>query len=107
MGIRVTRNELKKITKNIIAIPYCGLQNLLDDNYKLGHNSGVYGWNYDAYLYSTSNGCVIINTGYNPYGKRVPHDIIEKYNNRAKRVNTIERDRLMRDFLYDILSNNT
>ena len=62
---KVTRNEINK--NNMVALGYCQIQRVLDlfaDEYKIGYNTGVYGWNYDLY---TINGVDIV-TGYNvPY----------------------------------------
>ena len=62
---KITRSEINK--ENMVAIGYCQCQTILDMfayNYKIGYNSGIYGWNYDLYRI---NGVDII-TGYNcPY----------------------------------------
>ena len=62
---KVTRNEINK--NNMVALGYCQCQtilNLFGYDYKIGYNSGVYGWNYDLY---NINGVNIV-TGYNtPY----------------------------------------
>ena len=62
---KVTRNEINK--NNMVALGYCQCQtvlNLFGYDYKIGYNSGIYGWNYDMYRI---RGIDII-TGYNvPY----------------------------------------
>lgn len=62
---KVTRNDIN--TNNMVALGYCQCQevlNLFAYDYKVGYNSGVYGWNYNLYRI---NGVDII-TGYNvPY----------------------------------------
>ena len=62
---KVTRNEINK--NNMVALGYCQIQtilNLFADDYKIGYNSGAYGWNYDLYRI----GGIDIVTGYNvPY----------------------------------------
>lgn len=47
---KIVRNEINK--NNMVALSYCQCQrvlNLFGRNYKIGYNSGVYGWNYDLY----------------------------------------------------------
>lgn len=62
---KVTRNEINR--KNMVALGYCQIQTILGlfaDDYKVGYNSGVYGWNYDLYRI---RGIDVV-TGYNvPY----------------------------------------
>ena len=73
---RITRKQINKT--NMVALSYCQAQTALDlfgTDYKIGYNSGVYGWNYDLYRI---NGIDII-TGYNvPYGKYSNKDIKNK-----------------------------
>jgi hypothetical protein len=62
---KVTRNDINK--DNMIALGYGQCQMILGlfgENYKVGYNSGVYGWNYDLY---SIHGVDVV-TGYNvPY----------------------------------------
>ena len=47
---KITRSEINK--NNMVALSYCQCQrvlNLFGNDYKVGYNSGVYGWNYDLY----------------------------------------------------------
>lgn len=64
---KVTRNDINK--ENMIALGYCQCQTILNAfayDYKVGYNSGIYGWNYDLYRI---HGVDIV-TGYNtPYKK--------------------------------------
>lgn len=67
---KITRNNIKK--NNMVALNYCQCQRVLGlfgGDFKIGYNSGVYGWNYDLY---EINGVSVV-TGYN-----VPY---KKYNN--------------------------
>lgn len=71
---KVTKNDINKT--NMVALGYCQCQtilNLFGEDYKVGYNVGVYGWNYDIY---TINGVDIV-TGY-----RVPY--YECSNNKLK-----------------------
>lgn len=62
---KVTRNDIDK--SNMVALGYCQIQHTLNffgEEFKVGYNAGIYGWNYDLYCI---NG-VSIATGYNvPY----------------------------------------
>lgn len=62
---RITRNDINK--ENMVALSYCQCQTILSlfgYEYKVGYNSGTYGWNYDLYRI----GNIDIVTGYNvPY----------------------------------------
>ena len=62
---KVTRNDINK--ENMVVLSYCQCQtvlNLFGDDYKVGYNLGVCGWNYDLYRI---NGIDVV-TGYNvPY----------------------------------------
>lgn len=64
---KVTRNNINK--NNLVALGYCQCQEILSlfgYGYKVGYNSGVYGWNYDVYRINN----IDIVTGYNvPYAK--------------------------------------
>lgn len=66
---------------------YCDLQNLFGSSYTgtVLYNAGVYGWNCDLYP-DYSNG-VIITTGYrNMRGRRIPSEIIARYEEEAKKI---------------------
>ena len=79
---KVTRNEINK--KNMVALGYCQIQTILKmlaEDYKIGYNAGVYGWNYDLYRI---DGIDIV-TGYNvPYynlsNKEIKNKLIELEN---------------------------
>lgn len=63
--LKITRNNINK--NSMVALGYCQCQEVLDlfaYDYKIGYNSGIYGWNYNLYRI---NGVDIV-TGYNvPY----------------------------------------
>ena len=65
---RITRSDIDK--NNMVALSYCQCQtilNLFGYEYKIGYNTGLYGWNYDLYRIHGVN----IVTGYNvPYANR-------------------------------------
>lgn len=68
MKIRITNKAIKGTYKNIIVVPSCALKALdyLEADY---YNSGVYGWNYNAYIVSQDT---IIISGYRPFGNTKP-----------------------------------
>ena len=74
--MRITRNQINK--NNMVTLSYCQCQtilNLFGYNYKIGYNSGIYGWNYDLYRIKG----VDIVTGYNaPYEKYSNKEIKNK-----------------------------
>lgn len=73
---KITRKDINK--NNMVALSYCQCQrvlNLFGGDYKIGYNSGVYGWNYDLYRI----GGVDIITGYNvPYNQYSNRELKEK-----------------------------
>ena len=104
MKRKVTRNELYRWSKKIIAIGYCNANNLLYPENSIGYNAGVYGWNYDAYYVDGT----IITTGYRPIGERVNYDLLREYEEKAKKVlsydnkadeKAAEVQRLLREFI--------
>ncbi len=75
----MTRKELQAFydTTRHCKIGYCcyqndGLSRISDEMYILGHNYGVYGWNWTAYLYAPTNTLYISNY------RNVPSYIKEK-----------------------------
>ena len=85
---KVNRNVIKRGSDNIISLGYCELNSLLSFFNKLGYNSGVYGWNYDAYsFHSYDNGRVVIVTGYRPLaGVRPSMELVKKYEEKTKKL---------------------
>ncbi len=78
----MTRNDIKWIAQNrnakIYICGYCELQTLEKYCYKIGFNSGCYGWNYN--VYSLPDGNILV-TGYRTektMGKFIDHDTCEK-----------------------------
>lgn len=65
---KVTRSEINK--ENMVALSYCQCQavlNMFAYNYKVGYNSGIYGWNYDLYRIKGIDIVTGYNTPYNQY----------------------------------------
>lgn len=57
----MTRKELTNSFSKVLRIGYCDLQDLTAYCKKIGYNSGVYGWNWDAFILNYD---VAICTGY-------------------------------------------
>ena len=64
MKVSTTRKRISD-NYNCIAIGYCNIQNLLQWEHASFYTSGVYGWNFDAYVFTLKNGREIcVTTGY-------------------------------------------
>jgi len=75
-----TQKAIKARTDYVLQVGYCDLQNLLCCVSPSYYNAGTYGWNCDYYfpgLVDGKHGCIC--TGYRPHGKRVPYDLVRKY----------------------------
>ena len=97
---KITRNEINK--ENMVVLGYCQCQKILNMfgyDYKVGYNSGVYGWNYD--LYRINN--VDIVTGYNvPYqqysNKGLKNKLIELENKARAGFNYLKLEEYKKEF---------
>lgn len=101
-----TRAELNRFNKRVIRIGYCGAQNLLSGLDAYAYNSGVYGWNWDAYYIG---GGVSVCTGYrNLTGDSVKYSDLElkaekiryntaiSYNERIKLIQALREELINR-----------
>ena len=78
----VTKNDVHAIRDRVYSVPYCELQTILNYWEKSGYNSGVYGWNFDLYVFPD----LAIVTGYrNLTGTPIPRDILERYEHNARK----------------------
>lgn len=85
MKTKATRKSINYVWKNVYRAGYCDLQYIMHGKEPMYYNSGVYGWNWDAYVDAKTD--TAITTGYrNMTGRRVPDEIIEKYTERAKEI---------------------
>lgn len=83
MKIKVTMKILNNVSK-VFRCGYCDLQNIFKYVEADFYNRGVYGWNCDIY---TNGYSVAITTGYrNLRGKRIPDEIICKYDKIAREI---------------------
>lgn len=81
--IKAIRNNWTKVFR----CGYCDLQYIMlgeEPNY---YNSGVYGWNCDIYCDFSRD--IAVTTGYrNMAGQMIPAEIIQKYSDTAKKINS-------------------
>lgn len=111
MKIKTTKKEIQKSFKNIICVGYGDLQNLLSYTDVVFYTCGVYGWNADVYKINNNT---IICTGYRPFGNIKNYKLIEKYENKAKKIKENnfcyeeikqKLNKLLNDFIKEILKN--
>jgi hypothetical protein len=81
---KTTKEAIRKNFANVYAVGYCELFHLLNRRDPAFYNSGVCGWNWDAYI--ASHDAVII-TGYSNFvGQYVDDQICKSFNAKAKAV---------------------
>ena len=86
MRLQVTR---KQIANNhyCISVGFCQLQRLLTYAESPYYTAGVYGWNFDAYIFDYKGCNVAICTGYRGMpGRSVPYDIKQEFETRAEKI---------------------
>ena len=79
----MTKNEL---FKRHLAVYRCNERDvsaLFDKSDRIGYNSGIYGWNWDAYSVGM---CAICVGCRNTAGMYIPHALRRKYNNLARLI---------------------
>lgn len=107
MAIKMSSRQVTNTFPFTIQIGYCGLYYLLVYQRKVGYTCGTYGWNSDIYFI----GDVAISTGYRPFGKKVSYDLVNRYNEEARKIyddrnieftRKVERlNAILKDFLGD------
>lgn len=110
MKNRTTAKEVKRYYGYVISVPYCDLQDLLNNLDATAYTCGVYGWNSDIY----ECGGVAISTGYRPVSGIHPNrETTAKFNRKAaslrkrcKSWEAIQRtmNRLLREFVNEVLT---
>lgn len=110
MNGKITKKIVKEAYKNIISVGYCELQSLLRFKGAKFYNYGVYGWNCDIYVIDYDT---VIVTGYRPFGNIKPtHELMKKYENKAKKIleknnnysiREKELDNLINKFIKEVL----
>lgn len=78
---QMTAKSVRATSRDIIQIPYCGIQSLLKFKNRAGYTAGVYGWNADVFYI---DGVTIV-TGYRPFGNIKPdYKLIDRYEHAAR-----------------------
>lgn len=84
MKFKTTQRKIKENFNNIIRVPYCGLQNLLNYEVPIAYTVRREGWGTDIY---DIGGGIAIATGYRPFGNICPNwEIVEKYEEEAEKI---------------------
>lgn len=74
----------------IYSCGYCDLQQIFKGVEPDFYNAGIYGWNCDIYVI----GGIAITTGYrNTCGKKIPYEMIRKYNDMINSGNDLSEYR--------------
>ena len=85
MKLKVTKKTILNNYEIVLSVGYCGTDDLLRGLSPAYYTDGVYGWNTDVYILDDD---VVLVTGYRPFGTCNYNDILEKYNNKAKNINS-------------------
>ena len=97
MKVKTTSKYIRSLFDNVYQAPYASLQHIMSGHPATHYHRGIYGWNYDVYTYGLT---AAITTGYrSTFGTKIPHEIIDKYSDRAQAIirenrydwNTIDR----------------
>lgn len=107
MKVRMTRNDLKLGADVVVKVLYTQADALLTGLEPEGYNSGVLGWNWDAY---NLGGGVCVCTGYRPTGEEYG-TLVKYYNDYAKAALEINDpitradrlEELRQEFVKDVL----
>lgn len=79
---KMTMKSVKERHVEVLSFGYCELYGLLYFRERNAYTKGVYGWNADVYSYGTT----AIVTGYRPFGKHVPVDVYQPFENEARSI---------------------
>lgn len=83
MTYRTTQKEIKSRFSSVIAVPYCGLQHLLDLKSPEAYTARREGWAADIY----NIGSAAIVTGYAPFGNiRPSYDVVRAADAKAEAI---------------------
>ena len=83
MKFKTTQKAIRANYNEIICVPYCGLQNLLNYENPVAYTARCEGWAADIY---DMGGGVAIVTGYAPFGNiRPPYELRERYETDAEK----------------------
>lgn len=87
MKYRTTRKDTMNGNRDIVKLPYCEAQSLLNAIGEAeAYTAGVYGWNADIYR-GTEPGQVIV-TGYRPFGRecKLPREAVRQFDREAEAI---------------------
>lgn len=76
-----TMKNIKNKYSKVYGIGYCDAQNLLVGFEPDYYTSGIYGWSADVYDFMDK----AITTGYRPFGKVVPHNLVKEFDDKARK----------------------
>ena len=82
MDRKITRQAARSYF-GTVAVGYCEAQSLLNGLYRFGYNSGVYGWNFDAF---TLPGGATICTGYRNMPGANVSKVVRPFEKKAREV---------------------
>lgn len=83
----ITKKSLNN--RHVVAVPYCRLQFALNTVEPFAYSAGTYGWSCDYYELPRG---IVVSTGYRAIGEHVPYDLLEEYDERARRICEDTRD---------------
>ena len=75
--IKISAKKVKETFPRVLAVHYCGAQNLLRFQSPVYYTAGIYGKNADVFC----EGEAVIATGYRPFGKAAR--FVKKYEEKA------------------------
>lgn len=91
--IRIGKRRVKQEYDFVVSVGNANLQNFLRQLKEFGYSDRAEGWACDYYELTDENGNMLcISDGYSPIGKRVPFDVLDKYDKKAKEILTKEDD---------------
>lgn len=98
MKFKTTAKALREGYYTIISAGYCELQNLLSYESPIAYSAGVYGWNFDVYVFDG----VAIATGYRgmpSQNDRNDYALAREYDAKAQGKTAEERRKLIAEFI--------
>lgn len=110
MAIKATKKEIVHGFA-CYEVAYCELQALLHYKTPTFYTCGAYGWNADVYILAAREKKIAIVMGYRPFGKKIPFEIIRKYEKCANELSyglgsysekAAALDRLINAFLKEV-----
>ena len=82
MKLKASKKEVKNNSSKILKLHYCKAQTLLHYESPFAYSCGVNGWACD--YYDINN--IIISTGYSPIGDNIDYNLINEYEEKARKI---------------------